>query len=331
MDARAILFTGINQVSVEAIQLPNLAPDEALVEVEYTCVSPGTELRCLRGQQPNMLPFPFIPGYASVGRVRALGAAAAPNIALGMPVFAGGTERANRGILWGGHVSHVIKAAHKLIPIPDSLDLREAALAKLAAIAYHGVRLSQPQPHETVCVVGLGIIGLLSARLHALSGARVCAFDLSAARVAQANGNGVEAFVAADGIRQTAAQVLPSGADIIVDATGVPSVLGEVISLARPLAWDDSPTRGTRLLIQGSYPSDVPLPYQAAFANEITFYVPRDSQPRDLVAVLDLLARGKLHLQDLIGTLNAPQAAESVYRSLQAGEVLTAIFDWTRA
>jgi hypothetical protein len=46
----------------------------------------------------------------------------------------------------------------------------------------------------------------------------------------------------------------------------------------------------------GQFPSDTSVPYGKAFTKEISLWVPRDIQPRDIRAVLDLLGRGKLSL-----------------------------------
>ncbi|GEM_PF-456616 len=327
MDGRALLFRGVNEVGVGQAVFPQPEGDQALVEVLYSAVSPGTELRCLRGQQPNAPAYPYIPGYSSVGRVIAVGADA--GIAPGTLVFSGGTEKADYAILWGGHSSHVVKASSKLMPIPDGVDPRQAVLAKLAAIAYHGVRLGRAQPHEEVLVVGLGAIGQLSARLHTLTGARVVALDRAGDRVAVAHHAGIEAYTTDDGVLPAARRALPHGADVLVDATGVPAVLAHVLHLGRDIPWDDSLMPGSRLLIQGSYPGDVPLDYDTAFRKELTIVTPRDNQPRDIAAVLNFMARGQLNVDDLASQIAAPDDAPAIYDALASGEMLTALFDWS--
>jgi len=140
-----------------------------------------------------------------------------------------------------------------------------AAATKLAAIAYRGVRLARPKPHETVAVIGLGAIGLLAAQLHAQSGARVVAADL-----------------------------------------------------------------GARVVIQGSYTGEFCLPYQAIFMKELSFYVPRDVQPRDIRAMLEVIARGKLNLDALIIDVRAPSSAPETYVDLAEPdtELITVAFEW---
>ena len=66
--ARALVATAVHQVEVRDIELPRPERDDVLVQALYTCISPGTELRCLAGQQRGTT-FPFIPGYAMVGKV----------------------------------------------------------------------------------------------------------------------------------------------------------------------------------------------------------------------------------------------------------------------
>jgi bacteriochlorophyllide a dehydrogenase len=326
MQAKAVLFTGVNQVMVDQIIVPEPGEGEILVEVVYSSVSPGTELRCLSGKQPNALPYPYIPGYSSVGRVVAAGANT--SIPVGTRVFSGGTEKASHGIMWGGHVSHAVKLESRVIPIPDGVDLLDAVFAKLAGIAYHGVRHSRPLPGETVIVVGLGVIGQFSARLHHIAGAEVVAFDLSPARVVRAQADGIKAFQITDSLLDTGKRILPDGADVLVDATGAPGVLTQLTELGRTLPWDNSFTPGSRLIIQGSYPGDLAFDYHAAFRKEVSISVPRDSQPRDLEAVLNLMARGLLRAADLVDGVTALDHAPATYRALQAGEQLAAVFKW---
>ena len=288
MQTHAILFTGVNQVEHTHIDIPAPGPGEVLVEAAYTCVSPGTELRCLAGQQAGAAAWPFIPGYALAGRVVECG----PGVALapGAAVYCHGTQRASVNRTWGGHVNHAVVAATDLYPIPAGVDLLQASAAHLAAIAYHGVRLSRAQPHETVAVLGLGPIGSLSARLHALTGARVIAADLSAARVAAARAAGIEAFLPTGDLAAGFWELFAAGADVVVDATGHPAALAQAIAVARNKPWGDSDRPGARLLVQGSYAGDFAVPYQDAFVKELTILLPRDTQPQDVHTVLDFHA-----------------------------------------
>lgn len=327
MQTRAIVFTAPNQAALESIEIPAPEAGEVLIESLYTLISPGTELRCRAGKQEGLV-FPFIPGYSMVGRVIERGAGV--SLPEGTLVFCSGTSKASVNLAWGGHVAHAIQPAGSVYPLPEGMNPLHAPAAKLAAIAYRGVRLSNPRPHETVAVIGLGAIGLLAAQLHALSGARVVAADLSPWRVANAQKAGLEAFVPQDSLGEAFRAYFPNGADVVVDATGAPAVLTQAIEVARDKAWDDSPELGARVVIQGSYAGEFSLPYQAVFMKELSFYVPRDVQPRDLRAMLDGMARGKLNVESLISETRAPESAPETYATLAepGAELITVAFKW---
>src|SRR5258706_13458539 len=101
--ASALVATAVHRVEVREIELPRPGSDEVLVEALYTCISPGTELRCLAGLQRGTT-FPFIPGYAMVGRVARAGSHA--GVAEGTIAFLMGSEHGGGiNLSWGGHMS----------------------------------------------------------------------------------------------------------------------------------------------------------------------------------------------------------------------------------
>lgn len=330
MKAQAILFTAVEQVALREIEIPAPGPGEVLIAAHYTLISPGTELRCRAGKQAGVV-FPFIPGYSLVGQVIACGAGT--TLQEGTLVYCSGTTQANVNLGWGGHVSHAVTPEAGVYPLPAGINPLWGAAAHVAAIAYRGVRLAQPRPHETVAVIGLGLIGALAARLHALSGARVVAADLSPSRVAITQAAGIEAFTPEEALAPAFRRRLPAGADVVVDATGAPAVLPQAIEIARNKPWDDSAEPGARFVVQGSYVSDFCVPYEAAFARELTFYIPRDAQPRDIRTVLELMQRGKLSLEGIIGAVRSPETAPASYAELTAPATapLTIAFDWRNA
>lgn len=319
--SQAIVFTGVDTPTVQPLQMPGLAADEVLVETAYSCISPGTEMRCLAGKQDG-LSFPFIPGYSMAGTIAATGANV--TLAEGTPVFCTGTIKADHPLAWGGHVSHAIQKVDNVFPLPNGVDLLEASITKIAAISYHGVRFSRPLPHEKVVVIGLGVIGQFAARLHAITGAHVLGVDLSKERVEQLQAVGVDGVTSIEQVRT----IFPDGVDIIVDATGAEGVIPHAIELAHEVPWDDTLKPATRYVVQGSYPDSFSIPYQSAFVKQLSFWLPRDCQPQDFRTVLDLVARQKLSVRDLISEVAAPVDAPRIYRALQNREISTAAFEW---
>lgn len=327
MQTKAIHFAGVNDVVLNDVDVPAPEAGELLIEAHYTCISPGTEMRCLSGKQAGAPAWPFIPGYALSGVVIAAGAGT--KLQPGTRVFCGGTERASSNRCWGGHVAHAVHAESTTFVVPDDVDLLEAALTKMAAIAYHGARQTQPMAHERVAAIGLGPIGMLAARMHALSSARVVCGDVSATRVALARKAGLEAVLIDGSIKETFAPIFPNGADIIIDSTGAPAVLAQTVELGKQAGWTDDRHELPRLLIQGSYAGDYTLPYHETFMREMQILLTRDQQPRDAVAVLDLLHRRKLSMIDLISDVRKPEDAAKTYAELQSSrEAMTFAFKW---
>jgi 3-hydroxyethyl bacteriochlorophyllide a dehydrogenase len=320
--SKAIVFTGVNQVEVQEISVPQPGTGEVLIAASYTGVSPGTELRTLAGKQPGA-DFPFIPGYSLAGHV--IGVGEGVDLAVGAAVFCKGTQKAGVARMWGGHIAQAVVGAGDAFSIPAGVDMVEASLAHMAAIAYHGTRLSRPAPDSRVAVIGLGTIGMLSARLHAMMGAKVAAADLEPARVKLAKAAGIEAVAGIAELKN----VFPEGVDVIIDATGAPPVLPNALELAAELPWDDAARTGPRYVVQGSYPNGFSVPYHAAFMKEVSFWLPRDCQPRDIRAVLDLMAGGALRVRDMIAVREPAQAPET-YAALQKRDpgLLTAAFKW---
>ena len=261
MKARCILFTGVNQVEIGETELPEPGPDDLILETIRSCISPGTELRCLAGEQDGLgrHSFPFIPGYANVGRV--LKADATGRNPEGSLVFSTGNRNGSVRCAWGGHVSHAVVPAASAYAIPKTISLANACLLKLAAISHRGLRISGYKAGEKVIVVGLGPIGQLSARLFKAAGADVLCTDLSVERVESAQAVGLKAVpLGADGDVSALRALMPSGAEIVVDATGFARAIHTSAGLVMDKPWDESNPAPGRLVIQGSYGSRFPSP-----------------------------------------------------------------------
>lgn len=333
MNAQCILFTGVRRVELGEATLPAPTPDDIVIETILSCISPGTELRCLAGEEAGLGndSFPFVPGYSLVGKV--IKADAAGQHAAGSLVFSTGNRHASVRCAWGGHLSHAVVPAASAYAIPAGISLANASLLKLAAITHRGLRLAECKPGEKVVVVGLGPIGQLSARIFQTAGADVIGTDLSLERVESARAAGVKAEVLGpDGDISRLRTLLPEGAAIVVDATGFVPALTTSLSLLADKPWDESSPDPSRLIIQGSYAKPLSLPYATAFAKELRISFPRDSQLSDMEAVGHLMVSNELTAEDLVSHMYPVSRAAETYAELQQSKIglLTAVFDWRR-
>lgn len=301
--ATAIVFTGPAQCSLQPVDIPEPGPGQVLIETKVTAASVGTEMRVFGGiQEPNQ-EFPVVPGYAQAGVVIKAGEGA--ESWLGRRVL-GDHQQTSIRPMWGAHCSRVTVPTNLLVHIPDSVPFDQGVLSRLAAIAWRGVDLSAAEPGETVLVVGLGIIGQMAARLYASIGCQVIGVDRAQPRTDALNLSGVRALCVP--ALSDAAHVFENGPDVLVDATGSAPVLEETIKLAKDLAWDDSPKKPTRLVVQGSYPDKFSGLYDDAFRKQLIMMFPRDCTKRDKQKVMDLIESGALNLTGLASIFKAEEA-----------------------
>jgi 2-desacetyl-2-hydroxyethyl bacteriochlorophyllide A dehydrogenase len=326
--ARGLQFTGVNQMDLFDYAVREPARGEAVVQTTLSAISPGTELRCLAGKQPDSPALPYVPGYAAVGTV----------IDSRDDVLTVGTRVVVRGTLpveglrtqWGGHASHHLCTAARLIRIPDGVSFEHAVVARLLGIPQHGVWMANVTAADRALVVGLGIIGMGSALLLKCAGAQVLAVDRSARRVELAKQMGLDAMVSGD-LQAAARSRFEDGATIVSDATGAAAVISSGMAALRLPAWDRrDPVPACRYLIQGSYPGEIAVPYMKAFMAETSILFPRDVCTADIEAVLQLASLGKLDLSAFASGARSPEQAAQAYAELMQPETapLTIRFAW---
>jgi predicted dehydrogenase/threonine dehydrogenase-like Zn-dependent dehydrogenase len=152
----------------------------------------------------NKLGQPLPLGYCNVGKVVAIGK--------GVEDFQVGDRVASNG----HHAEFVAVPKNLVAKIPDNVSDEEAAFTVIGAIGLQGIRLINPTFGETVVVVGLGLIGLITAQLLKANGCRVIGFDFDQSKVDLANSWGIHAMNPGQGIDQVKA-VLSMTNDIGAD------------------------------------------------------------------------------------------------------------------
>jgi 2-desacetyl-2-hydroxyethyl bacteriochlorophyllide A dehydrogenase len=226
--ARAVWFLGPRRVAVSEVGLEQPAAGQVLVRAEFSGISAGTELLAYRGELDSSVPrdetlgalagsfeYPFTYGYSVVGTVEA----SRSEIAEGARVFA-----------FHPHQDRFVVSRGDVVSVDDA-DARNATLFPLVETALQlsldaGVRYG-----EVVALLGLGPVGILTAVLLARSGAIVIASDPKPWRRQAARACGVEAVVPDALDDAVVAASRGRRADVLVEATGNPGVLGESLGL----------------------------------------------------------------------------------------------------
>ena len=140
----------------------------------------------------------------------------------------------------GTLATHQVVAAQAAIPIDPGLAPAQAALIGCAVATGVGavIRTAGVRAGDTVVVIGLGGVGLSAVMGAALAGAaRVVAIDLAEEKLALALTVGASDAVRATSAGETRAallDLLPEGADHVLEAIGLASTAELALELVRP-------------------------------------------------------------------------------------------------
>lgn len=135
----------------------------------------------------NKLEQPLPLGYCNVGRIIGLGE--------GITGFAIGDRVASNG----QHAEVVCIPKNLVAKVPDNITDEEAAFTVIGSIGLQGLRLCNPLFGETIVVIGLGLIGLLTAQMLLANGCKVIGIDINIDKCALAERWGVTTINPATG------------------------------------------------------------------------------------------------------------------------------------
>ncbi|MDI1264398.1 MAG: bi-domain-containing oxidoreductase [bacterium] len=353
------LLVRSGKVFLKEVPAPVVGPKNVLVRVERSCVSVGTEMAGIKMsglplyrralKQPHhvkrviqlmrdqgiariykqvkgRLDAGVPTGYSAAGTVVAIGSDV-QGIAVGDRVACAGAGIAN-------HAELIDVPVNLSVVIPPSLSFDAAATVTLGAIAMQGVRRAQPTLGETVVVVGLGILGQITAQLLGANGCRVIGTDVDPGRIATARENGLDIGIdARDGnlVERIVKLTDGIGADavVITAASSSSDILAQSFQACRKkarvvvvgdvglnMARADIYTKELDVLISCSYgPGRYDPIYEEEGADYPLPYV-RWTENRNMSEYLRLLATGRVRLDNMIQEPFPIEQAEEAYGRL---------------
>ena len=224
---------------LEEVPAPQVKSGQVLIQTTRTLVSLGTERMLVEfgkanfiakaRQQPdkvkqvlnkmktdgvmptleavfNKLNQPLPLGYCNVGKVVAIGK--------GVSEFQVG----DRVVSNGNHAEFVSVPKNLVAKVPDNVSDEEAVFTVIGAIGLQGIRLVNPTFGETIVVIGLGLIGLVTAELLKANGCKVIGFDYDQQKVDIAKEKGIVAInpgAGTDSVKYVLENT-PAGADGVI-------------------------------------------------------------------------------------------------------------------
>ena len=325
---------------VEDVPVPTPRAGQALVKVETSLVSAGTERMVVEFAEKslvgkarsrpdlvkqmiakarreglsntvqaafNRLDQPMALGYSSAGTIVALGE--------NMQGWKIGQRVACAGGGYAVHAEFNVVPRNLLTPIPENVDFESAAFTTLGAIALHGFRLAEPQIGENVAIIGMGLLGLLAAQIATAAGCNVLGIDIDPARLSLASSLGLRAVPRAEAVDSASAFTANCGFDVILICADTPS--NDPVELAGLIARDRARAVATGA-VGLNFPRKVYYEKEISFINsrsygpgryDLTYEEQGNDYPigyvrwtesRNFEAVIDLMAKGQLQVKPLV-------------------------------
>lgn len=357
------------QTSLEEIPVPFIRKGTILIRSTNTLVSLGTEkmlvafgksnLLAKAHQQPekvkmvvnkvrtdglmptleavfNKLEQPLPLGYCNVGIVEEIGE--------GVRGLAVGDRVASNG----PHAEFVCVPENLVAKIPDNVADEDAAFTVIASIGLQGIRLANPTLGETVVVIGLGLIGLLTAQLLRANGCRVIGTDVDSQKLKLAEELGIIAFNSREGdvVKFVEGNTNGVGADAVLITASSKS--NDIISQAARM----SRKRG-RIVLVGVI--GLELSRAEFYEKELTFQVScsygpgrydedyeqrgrdyplpyvRWTEKRNFETVLQAISSGQLSVKPLITERVPLEEYQRIYGNIGQSKSIASIIEYSSA
>ena len=228
--------------------------------------------------------------------------------------FRVGDRVACAGAGFANHAEYNYIPKNLCVKIPDNVSYKDACFTTVGAIAMQGVRNAGISIGETVAVIGLGLIGLLTVQILRAAGCKVLGLDIDEQKTKLALEMGANAASGNQYEKEQLSALSEFGADVVIITAATES--NAPIELAGELVRD----RG-RVVIVGNVGMNVPRPkfyekeaeivvsrscglgrYDRSFEEkgiDYPIYV-RWTERRNMQAFLALLSEKKINIEKFI-------------------------------
>ena len=199
----------------------------------------------------------------------------------------------------------VVALNRNVLKMPDSMSYQDGALVEPVGVGAGAARRAEPQSSDTVVVLGVGVVGLGAvAALKDMGVARIIASDVSEKRLAVAGELGADVLINAaeqDAVARVTEETTGRGADIVVEAAGIPATFQQSIDMVR---------RDGKVMVVATY--DEPFEFDPSLARP---GLRMSSLVRKAVRMLGCYGGDSLGAYDLIrrGKLKASQVVTQTF------------------
>jgi L-iditol 2-dehydrogenase len=311
----AVLY-GKERLRIEQVEVPGIGKGDVLVRVRaaLTC---GTDVKVFRrGYHARMIQPPSLFGHELAGDIVAMG----DNVSgfeLGQRVVAANSAPCGEcyfckrdqdnlcdDLLFNnGAYAEYIRIPERIVnknmyQMPAHVSYQDAALVEPLACVLRGLEETGLRSGDTIAVIGLGPIGMMFVRIaKAVYNARVIAIGRRPTQLERARAMGADELIVnsdgADVCGPVREMTGGRGADVVIEAVGLPEVWQLAVKLLR---------RGGVVNFFGGCPSGTHLDLDTSLLHysELTCKASFHHTPALIRKALDIVGRGYISAKDLV-------------------------------
>lgn len=303
---QALMLTDVGRCELLEKPQPEVGAGQLLVKMRL-CSIGAEHVYAWKGECCYVVPSPRNPYYRGfplalsgemVGEVAEVGAGVE------------GWQVGERVCGWTAFQEYAVVGAAGALKVPLSVSDEKAVFVPWGATTLHAVHRAQILLGDSVAVFGQGPLGLLVTQWAKLSGAdTLIAIDVRESRLSLAKALGATHVINAANSnvhQQVMALTDGQGADVVIEASGVPAVAADAVAIARTKA---------RVVFLGWYQTPVTFPHWVAdvyhkeldlIATRATgfsdqyFPMEKSTSGRNMRLVLKFIADGKVRVKPIV-------------------------------
>lgn len=311
---KALQIVRPHEFRIVELAKPRAARDEVVVELEYAAMCNQNDYKIFYGLYGDLVSYPCDPGvygHEGVGLVTEVGADVT------------GLSAGDRVLLMleGGPMIYrelVERKADTVVAIDKAVPAEEAAPVELFGCAHHCMEIAGDLSGKTVALAGLGPAGLALLQLMAAVNppAAVVGVEISEERARAARALGLDRIVN-PAAKEELDALVAEGADVVIDATGVPQSILNAFDITR-----------REVVIFGFTNEPFEVDQSKWFHKEMIIRNSKVQTIENLRAVARLLEQGKLQTRPFISDIMRYEDYDKAVEKLYRKEAIKILLKW---
>lgn len=323
----AAYYAGNGKIEVGECKLQTLKATEVRVKIAF-CGICGTDLHIFHGKMDQRVDIPQVIGHEASGIIAELGTNV-KKLSVGQKVTVMPLDWCGECPACDAGHSHICQnldflgidtpgafqeywtvPARVVLPLPEDIDLKLAALIEPLAVALHDIRLGEVKAGDFVAVIGGGPIGALIAMVAKREGAEVLVSEINQCRLTVLEKLGLETVnpLEKDIEALIKEKTAGRGADTVFEVTAHPSGVETAVKLLR--------TRG-RIVIVGIFADAPKVDLFQFFWRELKLCGVRVYEREDYEKAIELVTAGELPLEIIVSAIYPLEKLEEGLREME--------------